>query len=102
MNIPQLARRTVGLSGAELESLINVAAMKALAGGYLRIHNAHILEALDRIQMGSRNARSNNKDVERLTLYRLDLTLLSIDYMNVVMQLCPFLHLVLCRLIRLL
>ena len=48
--------------------MINVAAMKALAGGYLRIHNAHILEALDRIQMGSRNSRSNNKDVERLTL----------------------------------
>lgn len=77
MNISQLARRTVGLSGAELESLINVAAMKALAGGYLRIHNAHILEALDRIQMGSRNPRSNNKDVERLTLYELNAMKLS-------------------------
>ena len=63
-----LARRTVGMSGAELESLINVAAMKALSTGYLRIHNAHILEALDRIQMGSRKQRSQNRDVERLTL----------------------------------
>ena len=69
VDIPTLAKRTVGLSGAELESLINVAAMKALATGYLRIHNAHILEALDRIQMGSRNARSNNKEIERMTLY---------------------------------
>ena len=43
--------------------------MKALSTGYLRIHNAHILEALDRIQMGSRNARSNNKEIERMTLY---------------------------------
>ena len=57
------------MSGAELESLINVAAMKALSTGYLRIHNAHILEALDRIQMGSRNQKSNHREVERLTLY---------------------------------
>lgn len=69
MDLKQLAKRTVGLSGAELESLINVAAMKALASGYLRIHNAHILESLDRIQIGSKRPRGNEKEVERMTLY---------------------------------
>ncbi|KAK8800458.1 hypothetical protein WA171_005089 [Blastocystis sp. BT1] len=68
VDIPQLARRTVGFSGAELESLMNVAAMKALAGGYLRIHNAHIMEAYDRIKMGSRGDRGSNPDIERMTL----------------------------------
>lgn len=70
MDLKQLARRTVGMSGAELESLINVAAMKALATGYLRIHNAHILESLDRIQIGSKRPRGQEKEVERMTLWR--------------------------------
>ena len=57
---------------------MNVAAMKveqikqdhdqALAGGYLRIHNAHIMEAYDRIKMGSRGDRGSNPDIERMTL----------------------------------
>ena len=57
---------------------MNVAAMKveqikqdhdqALAGGYLRIHNAHIMEAYDRNKMGSRGDRGSNPDIERMTL----------------------------------
>ncbi|KAK8798608.1 hypothetical protein WA588_003688 [Blastocystis sp. NMH] len=67
VDLGALAVRTAGMSGAELESLINVAAMKALAGGFLRIHNAHILEAYDRIRMGSRGNRVDS-EVQRRTL----------------------------------
>ena len=35
VDIPQLARRTVGFSGAELESLVNVAAMKVNSLGVM-------------------------------------------------------------------
>ena len=76
MDLGALAVRTAGMSGAELASVINVAAMKVgeprgwqlgVGGGFLRIHNAHILEAYDRIRMGSRGNRVDS-EVQRRTL----------------------------------
>lgn len=47
-----LARGTTGFTGAEIENMINQAALKAAAEGYLRVTMAHIEEAKDRVMMG--------------------------------------------------
>ena len=52
----------------------------------MRIHNAHIMEAYDRIKMGSRGDHGSNPDIERMTLYERRMNDM-IDFMNVDMHL---------------
>lgn len=68
MNLEVLSRLTIGFSGAELESLINIAAMIAVSNGSQDIEFEHIQEALDRIQMGSKQALGDNKQAIRNTM----------------------------------
>ena len=69
MNLEVLSRLTIGFSGAELESLINIAAMIAVSDGSQDIGFEHIQEALDRIQMGSKQALGDNKQAIRNTMF---------------------------------
>lgn len=68
VNLEVLSRLTIGFSGAELESLINIAAMIAVSDGSQDIGFEHIQEALDRIQMGSKQALGDNKQAIRNTI----------------------------------
>ena len=54
VSLAQLAQRSVGCSGAQLESLLSVATMKALADGANLIEKRHMEEAWERVTMGVR------------------------------------------------
>lgn len=69
MNLEVLSRLTIGFSGAELESLINVAAMIAVSNGSQDIKFEHIQEALDRIQIGSKQVLGDDKQAIRNTMF---------------------------------
>lgn len=66
-----LARGTTGFTGAEIENMINQAALKAAAEGYLRVTMAHIEEAKDRVMMGPARLRGRLPDEEanRITAF---------------------------------
>ena len=63
VDLEVLSRLTIGFSGAELQSLIN--------NGSEDIKFAHIQDALDRIQMGSKQAMGDNKQAVRNTMLLL-------------------------------
>lgn len=71
VDLEVLSRLTIGFSGAELQSLINIAAMIAVSNGSEDIKFAHIQDALDRIQMGSKQAMGDNKQAVRNTMLLL-------------------------------
>lgn len=52
VNEDVLARGTTGFTGAEIENMINQAALKAAGDGYMKVTMAHMEEAKDRIMMG--------------------------------------------------
>ena len=54
VSLAQLAQRSVGCSGAQLESLLSVATMKALTEGANLVEKRHIEEAWERVTMGVR------------------------------------------------
>ncbi|CBK21495.2 uncharacterized protein [Blastocystis hominis] len=68
VNLEVLSRLTIGFSGAELESLINVAAMISVSNGSQDIKFEHIQEALDRIQIGSKQVLGDDKQAIRNTI----------------------------------
>ena len=47
-----LARRTIGFSGAEIENMINQAALKAVVDNAPLVTNGHIEWAKDKVVMG--------------------------------------------------
>lgn len=47
-----LARGTTGFTGAEIENMINQAALKAAGDGFMKVTMAHMEEAKDRVMMG--------------------------------------------------
>ena len=47
-----LAKRTIGFSGAEIENMINQAALKAVVDNAPSVTNAHIEWAKDKVVMG--------------------------------------------------
>lgn len=62
VDLSDLARRTPGFSGADLENLLNEAVLFAANAGDERVSQAQFLQALDRLTMGLRSSRAMSKE----------------------------------------
>ncbi len=69
VNMQDLARGTTGFSGADLENLLNEAALHAVRGGRTEINTIDVEEARDKILMGPRKVRKMRDADKKLTAY---------------------------------
>ncbi len=69
VNLQDLARGTTGFSGADLENLLNEAALHAVRAGRDQIHPIDVDEARDKILMGPRKLRKMRPEDIKLTAY---------------------------------
>ncbi|MCM1294229.1 MAG: ATP-dependent zinc metalloprotease FtsH [Muribaculaceae bacterium] len=69
VNIQDLARGTTGFSGADLENLLNEAALHAVRNGRDAIAPTDVEEARDKILMGPRKVRKMRDADKKLTAY---------------------------------
>lgn len=69
VNLQDVARGTTGFSGADLENLLNEAALHAVRSGRHEIAPADIEEARDKILMGPRKIRKMRPEDIKLTAY---------------------------------
>lgn len=69
VNLQDLARGTTGFSGADLENLLNEAALHAVRNGRKEIAAADVEEARDKILMGPRKIRKMRAEDKKLTAY---------------------------------
>jgi len=65
----RLARRTVGFSGADLESVLNEAAILAAREGKRQIDNQSLEEAATKVQLGPQRRRLTSDEEKRITAY---------------------------------
>ena len=69
VDLQDLARGTTGFSGADLENLLNEAALHAVRGGRKEIAQVDVEEARDKILMGPRKVRKMRPEDIKLTAY---------------------------------
>ena len=69
VNLQDVARGTTGFSGADLENLLNEAALHAVRAGRKEIAQTDIEEARDKILMGPRKMRKMRPADKKLTAY---------------------------------
>ncbi len=69
VNLQDLARGTTGFSGADLENLLNEAALHAVRNGRKEISSVDVEEARDKIIMGPRKVRKMRPEDIKLTAY---------------------------------
>ncbi len=69
VNIQDVARGTTGFSGADLENLLNEAALHAVRNGRTAIAHTDVEEARDKILMGPRKTRKMRPEDIKLTAY---------------------------------
>ena len=69
VNLQDIARGTTGFSGADLENLLNEAALHAVRNGRSEIASDDIEEARDKIIMGPRKIRKMRPEDIKLTAY---------------------------------
>lgn len=69
VNLQDIARGTTGFSGADLENLLNEAALHAVRNGRQEIAAVDIEEARDKILMGPRKIRKMRPADKKLTAY---------------------------------
>ena len=69
VDLMDVARGTTGFSGADLENLLNEAALHAVRIGHKEITNEDMDEARDKIMMGPRKVRKIRDDDKRLTAF---------------------------------
>ncbi len=69
VNLQDLARGTTGFSGADLENLLNEAALHAVRNGRNEITSDDVEEARDKIIMGPRKIRKMRPEDIKLTAY---------------------------------
>lgn len=69
VDLMDVARGTTGFSGADLENLLNEAALCAVRMGHTEITNEDMDEARDKIMMGPRKVRKIRDDDKKLTAY---------------------------------
>ena len=69
VNLQDLARGTTGFSGADLENLLNEAALHAVRNGRDKITPVDVEEARDKILMGPRKVRKMRPEDIKLTAY---------------------------------
>lgn len=69
VNLAELARGTTGLSGADLENLLNESALHAVRSGHKMVAPDDIEEARDKLLMGPRKVRKMRPADIKLTAY---------------------------------
>ena len=69
VDLGELARGTTGLSGADLENLLNESALHAVRSGHKLVARDDIEEARDKLLMGPRKIRKMRPDDIKLTAY---------------------------------
>lgn len=69
VDLMDVARGTTGFSGADLENLLNEAALHAVRMGHTEIITTDMDEARDKIMMGPRKVRKIRDDDKKLTAY---------------------------------
>jgi cell division protease FtsH len=65
----KIANRTVGFSGADLENMLNEAAIHAARGGKLKIEMADVEEAATKVKLGPAKKRLQSKEDKEITAY---------------------------------
>ncbi|MBI4320044.1 MAG: ATP-dependent zinc metalloprotease FtsH, partial [Chloroflexi bacterium] len=68
-DLAALARRTSGVSGADLANLVNEGAMAAARRGATEVYNADFDEAIDKIVLGTRRASVLSEGERRVVAY---------------------------------
>ena len=70
IDMDALAKRTPGFSGADLENVLNEAAILAVRENATEIHMSHIDEAIDRVMMGpAKVSRTYDEKTKKLIAY---------------------------------
>ena len=69
VDLKNIARGTTGFSGADLENLLNEAALRAVRVGHTEITNEDMDEARDKIMMGPRKIRKIRETDKKLTAF---------------------------------
>src|SRR3989344_798396 len=69
VDIDRLARRTVGFSGADIESMLNEAAIFAARGGKKQIESIDLEEAALKVKLGPEKKRLQSEEDRRTTAY---------------------------------
>ncbi|OGB63737.1 cell division protein FtsH [candidate division CPR3 bacterium GWF2_35_18] len=69
VNIDKLARRTVGFSGADLENMLNEAAILAASQGKNKINAADIEEAATKVKLGPEKKRLQTEEDREIIAY---------------------------------
>lgn len=69
VNLQDVARGTTGFSGADLENLLNEAALHAVRNGRKEIETADVDEARDKVLMGPKKVRKMRPQDIKLTAY---------------------------------
>ncbi len=69
VDLAEVAHATYGFSGAQLESLVNEAAILALRRGLSEITGELLHEAIDKVMLGDRAERSPGQDERRRVAY---------------------------------
>ncbi|WP_308639180.1 AAA family ATPase [Paenibacillus silvisoli] len=72
VNLDKIAEESFGFSGAQLESVMNEAAIYAMREESELIHQRHLSMAIDKVMMGERTDReATNEERERVALHEL-------------------------------
>lgn len=72
VNLQQVAEETFSFSGAQLESVMNEAAIYAMRDGEKRIAQQHLSLAIDKVMMGEKTDReATHEERERVALHEL-------------------------------
>lgn len=70
VNVDVLARGTTGFTGADLENMVNQAALKAAIEGSDRVYRKHLDFARDKVLMGpERKSRIPDDETNKITAY---------------------------------
>lgn len=64
VNVDSLAKGTTGFTGADIENMVNQAALKATTEGCNRVNMRHLDEARDRVLMGPARIKGRFPDEE--------------------------------------
>ena len=65
VDLDRIAAETFGFSGAQLESVLNEAAIYAMRDGAERIGQTHLTQAIDKVMMGEKADREASKEEKR-------------------------------------
>jgi cell division protease FtsH len=72
VSLHQIAQQTYGFSGAQLESMMNEAAIYAMRDGVDKVEEKHLLQAIDKVLMGEKADReSAAEERERVAIHEL-------------------------------